>query len=143
MYTVTTLDKIKIWDDNSRDSTKYKFVFKTDQSGKLLSIIIEIEELLQSEPVYPMSPIADQIFIDQHIENFEEVILDKRETAGHLYLLIEDYLQSKKRTFNEQRIRPNKKCQIKILEDGSIKLLDMRNRDVSLIDILEERSWQN
>lgn len=140
MYTVTTLEKIKIWDDNSRDSTKYKFIFNTNSQGKLVSLIVEVEELLQKEPIYSVVSIADQDFVDRHIENFENIFIERRQIAGHLYLLIEEYLQSKGRSFKEQRIRPNQKCQIKVLEDGEIKLLDMGDSEITLASILEERN---
>lgn len=140
MYTVTTLNKIKIWEDRDRNSTKYKFVFNTESEGHLVSIIIEVVELLQPEPVYPILPHTNQAFVNEHLENIEDTIFERRVVAGYLYSFIEKYIESKERTFNEQKIRPTKKCQVRILEDGSIQLFDMNDNLISLSDILEERA---
>lgn len=139
MHTITTLKEIKIWEDYDRDSTKYKFIFNTESENPLVSIVIEIEELLQPEPVYPLLPHTNQVFIEEHLVDLEGTILERREVAGYLYSFVESYIESKQRTFNKQKVRPVKKCKVRILEDGSIKLLDMHDSDISLVDILEER----
>lgn len=139
MHTITTLKEIKIWEDYDRDSTKYKFIFDTETENHLVSIVIEIEELLQPEPVYSLLPHTNQVFIEEHLVDLEDTILERREVAGYLYYFVESYIESKQRTFNEQKVQPVKKCKVHILEDGSIKLLDMHDSDISLVDILEER----
>lgn len=140
MYTVTTLKKIKIWKDLDQDSTKYKFVFNTESEDHLVSIIIEVLELLQPEPAYSILPHTNQTFVNEHLENIEDTIFERRVVAGYLYSFIEKYIESKERTFNKQKIRPTKKCQVRILEDGSIQLFDMNDNSISLSDILEEKA---